>query len=87
MCHLGQVVKTLASHAGIRGSTPLGDTNEKIDRTLSYLCFILRFQSLGESNQKGLARHHEHPVDGRVAAGPRRLIRSRRAADFRRKYA
>ncbi len=23
----GQVVKTLASHAGIRGSTPLGDTN------------------------------------------------------------
>ena len=28
MCSHGQVVKTLASHAGIRGSTPLGTTNK-----------------------------------------------------------
>lgn len=37
MCRHGQVVKTLASHAEIRGSTPLGDTNEKIGyRQVSY---------------------------------------------------
>ncbi len=32
VCRHGQVVKTLASHAGIRGSTPLGDTKKEKDR-------------------------------------------------------
>ena len=45
------MVKTLASHAGIRGSTPLGSTNcKEQDNVLFFCCaFTLR----GESKPKG----------------------------------
>ena len=37
---LGQVVKTSPSHGGIRGSTPLGDTNSR-DLRKKVSCYFL----------------------------------------------
>ena len=50
MCSHGQVVKTLASHAGIRGSTPLGSTKKTTSFGVSL--FYQEFKQ-GESNPKG----------------------------------
>ena len=45
MCRHGQVVKTLASHAEIRGSTPLGDTKSKMDTgKVSIFAFIYKMK-------------------------------------------
>jgi hypothetical protein len=49
------VVKTLASHAGIRGSTPLGDTKKEKDRIGRSCLFFcekgIRRQVLQEKGQ------------------------------------
>ncbi len=65
VCRHGQVVKTLASHAGIRGSTPLGDTKRKRqDRKILSFFLRKRYKKAGPARKRaGEKRKYEMMFD------------------------